>query len=224
MPDQPHGGRGRPARGKVLDAALALLREGPEALTVRRIAAELGTSTQAIYTSHGGKFGLVSEIYTEGYRRLRDELARAAAGAGDDLEARLIAIARAYRDFALANPELFQVMFCNVIPGFHPDPATLEETWQAYVVLSDAVREAVDSGIWHGDPDSIARLLWQTVHGQAQLEVAGYLGRGPEGVEQQTYALETLGAALRAGNASPQTRPPPEPGAASPAPGSAEPG
>jgi AcrR family transcriptional regulator len=191
---------GRPMRRDVLKAALELLREGPQALTVRALAAALGTSTQALYTSHGGKHGLLSEIYVEGYRRLRVRL-QEARDTETDAENRLRAIGRAYREFALDQPELFQVMFCNVIPGFRPAPETLEDTWQTFLVLADAVREAVEAGVWEGDPDQIARLLWQLVHGQSQLEVAGYLGRGPEGSEQQDFAFKALARALRPSSA-----------------------
>lgn len=194
--EQDREGPGRPMRRDVLQTALELLREGPQALTVRAIAAALGTSTQAVYTSHGGKHGLLNEIYVEGYRRLRRRLQQA-RDAETGAEGRLRAIGRAYREFAVDNPELFQMMFCNVIPGFRPAPATLEDTWQTFLVLADAVRETVEAGVWQGEPDQIARLLWQVVHGQSQLEVAGYLGRGPEGTQQQDFAFEALARALR---------------------------
>ena len=58
-------------RVALLDAAGALLHaEGPQALTTRRLADAVGTSTQAIYTLFGGKEGIVRAMYREGFDRL----------------------------------------------------------------------------------------------------------------------------------------------------------
>src|SRR5258708_36328591 len=54
-------------RVAMLDAAGALLHsEGPQALTTRRLADAVGTSTQAIYTLFGGEEGIVRAMYLEG--------------------------------------------------------------------------------------------------------------------------------------------------------------
>src|SRR5258708_30684304 len=59
-------------RVAMLDAAGALLHlEGPQALTTRRLADAVGTSTQAIYTLFGGKEGIVRAMYREGFDRLK---------------------------------------------------------------------------------------------------------------------------------------------------------
>ena len=63
-------------RVALLDAAGALLHaEGPQALTTRRLADAVGTSTQAIYTLFGGKEGIVRAMYREGFDRLEQCLA-----------------------------------------------------------------------------------------------------------------------------------------------------
>ena len=55
----------------LLTAAHRLLAEdGPEALTVRRIAGEAGMSTMNVYSRFGGKDGVIDELYADGYRRL----------------------------------------------------------------------------------------------------------------------------------------------------------
>ena len=55
----------------LLAAAHRLLAEdGPEALTVRRIAGEAGMSTMNVYSRFGGKDGVIDELYADGYRRL----------------------------------------------------------------------------------------------------------------------------------------------------------
>ena len=60
--------------------ARVLAREGPAALTTRRVADEVGASTTAVYTLFGGKGGLVREIYIEGFARLAEAFAAVERG------------------------------------------------------------------------------------------------------------------------------------------------
>src|SRR5438105_9415646 len=58
-------------RRPVLESAARLLaEEGPHGLSLRRIAAEAGGSTQLVYTLFGGKPGLADALYAEGFGRL----------------------------------------------------------------------------------------------------------------------------------------------------------
>src|SRR4051812_23804404 len=89
-------------RRQVVEAAARVLAEdGPHGLSLRRIAAEAGGSTQIVYTLFGGKPGLADALYAEGFRRLAQamvgELA-AAPNPGDP--ERLKALGRAYLAFA----------------------------------------------------------------------------------------------------------------------------
>ena len=69
-------------RRLLLDAASRLLEaEGPDALTVRRIAAAAGCSTTVLYTLFGGKAGVAEGLWREGFERLRQALEQAE---GDD--------------------------------------------------------------------------------------------------------------------------------------------
>ena len=88
-------------RRLVLDVASRLLEaEGPDALTMRRIAAEVGCSTSVLYTMFGRKSGVAEGLWLEGFERLRQALDQAE---GADPLGRLAAMARAYRANALAN-------------------------------------------------------------------------------------------------------------------------
>ena len=55
-------------RRQVVEAAARVLAEdGPHGLSLRRIAAEAGASTQIVYTLFGGKPGLADALYGEGF-------------------------------------------------------------------------------------------------------------------------------------------------------------
>ncbi|MGH7703993.1 MAG: TetR/AcrR family transcriptional regulator, partial [Gemmatimonadales bacterium] len=59
---------GEETRERLLAAAGRLVAEGgPQALGVRQVALEAGTSTRAVYTLFGSRGGLVQAIYAEGW-------------------------------------------------------------------------------------------------------------------------------------------------------------
>ena len=185
--------RGRDAlRRAVLDASTRLLvHEGLAALTLRRIAREVGCSTTVLYTLFGGKQGVVDALWLEGFARLwrQEEEALAAA----DPLARLAALGRAYRQHALANPDYYRVMFGSAVPGFRPSAESLARGRHTFQVLVDAVRACVEAGLFRPeDPELIATVLWATVHGVVSLELAGNL-RQPEAEAVFDRALRAVG-------------------------------
>jgi AcrR family transcriptional regulator len=96
----------------MLQAAEAILdRDGLGALTLRAAAREAGVSHAAPPHHFGDLSGLLSELAASGFDRFRAHLVAAAGAAGDDPQARLVALATAYIGFARAYPGLFQLMF-----------------------------------------------------------------------------------------------------------------
>lgn len=162
-------------RRLVLDAASRLLEaEGPDALTMRRIAAEVGCSTSVLYTMFGGKSGVAEGLWLEGFERLRQALERAE---GDDPLDRLAAMGRAYRANALANRAYYAVMFQRPIPGFQPSAQAYAESLRPLQLLVDAVTDCMQAGVFRAaDPAHVAGVLWAAAHGAVSLELAGYEG------------------------------------------------
>jgi AcrR family transcriptional regulator len=167
---------GREALRRVLlDAASTLLEaEGPEALTMRRIAADVGCSTTVLYGMFGGKAGVAEGLWLEGFERLRQALE--AVGGTEPLE-RLAGMGRAYRANALANRAYYSVMFQRPIPGFEPSLDAYTESLRSLQVLVDAVDDCIRVGVFRAaDPMHIAGVLWAAAHGAVSLELAGYEG------------------------------------------------
>ncbi len=166
--------RGQDAlRAYLLDAASRLLAaEGPAALTMRRIAAEVGCSTTVLYTLFGSKDGLAGGLYREGFERFRRRLE--ALPPGPDPLGRLYAISAAYRESALAEPNYYRVMFLGAIPGYVPDDAARAAGAATFTYLIDAVRDCMDAGIYRpGDPLAVAEVLVAAAHGVISFELAG---------------------------------------------------
>lgn len=154
-------------------AAKILVEEGHEALTVRRIAQESGSSTQLIYTLFGGKFGLLDGLYKEGFIRFRDFMAtnRASADCCKNLENWI----RSYRDFAIQYRPFFNVMFTRPVPEYVPPIESLEFAWKSLEQLLKAVQKAQVAGFLKGDPTLVALRLWSQSHGIVSLELIGHL-------------------------------------------------
>ncbi|MGH3948334.1 MAG: WHG domain-containing protein [Pseudonocardiaceae bacterium] len=162
-------------RSLILDTASTLLEaEGPSALTMRRISSEVGCSTTVLYTMFGGKPGIAEGLWCEGFDRLKVALAEVE---GPDPLSRLAAMGRTYRTNALANRSYYAVMFQRPIPGFEPSPEAYETSLAPLLVLTDAVADCIESGVFRpGDPAHIAGVLWAAAHGAVSLELAGYEG------------------------------------------------
>jgi AcrR family transcriptional regulator len=166
-----------PRRRAVLEAAVELLAsEGPHGLSLRRIAAAVGGSTQLIYTLFGGKQGLADALYAEGFRRLNasgcDDITASGARLGEP--ERIVEIGRAYLRFAQDEPAFFAVMFGRAIPDFVPSAATRHAAGEAtFQVLVEAAQACLDQGTLVA-PDALrlARLCWASAHGAASLLAA----------------------------------------------------
>jgi AcrR family transcriptional regulator len=163
-------------RQALVDAGGRLLaREGPQALTTRRVAQAAGTSTMAVYKLFGDKAGLVLAMFLEGYARLTE--AFAAVPRTDDPVADLISLGLAYRANARANPHLYELMFGRPIPGFTADEAAIAQTLDTYNDLVHTIERCIDAGRFAtADPHDVAVHLNGLVHGLTSIELRGSLG------------------------------------------------
>jgi len=186
-------------RVALIEAAARLLADGGiDALSIRRVAAEVGTSTMAVYTHFGSKDDLVAEVVKEAFARLHAELA--SVPPTEDPAADLVAAGVAYRRNALANAPLYRVMFgLNPLaltdPAGHQGPSDAAIGLDAFAALVHAVRRCTDHGVLVGDPAPLALGFWAAAHGAVSLELAGFLGADG----QTTFDVATgavFGAAL----------------------------
>ncbi len=163
-------------RPALIDVAARLLAyEGPKSLSTRRIAAETGTSTMAVYTHFGSMSGLVREIVHEGFVRLQGFLTQVKQT--DDPVADMALLGRAYRHAAVANANLYAVMFGGAsLAGFS---LTEEDRQHGRYTMADVVECAgrcVAAGRFAvADPELITHQMWIATHGLVTLELGDYL-------------------------------------------------
>ncbi|MFD4255658.1 MULTISPECIES: TetR/AcrR family transcriptional regulator [Amycolatopsis] len=164
-------------RLKLLDRAGELLSaDGPKALSLRKLAADVGTSTTAVYSLFGGKPELVNAVYLEGFRRFGARL-RGISRSGDPVED-FVRLGLAYRESALADPHLYSIMFTKALPGFEPGAEATRTARDSLAPLVDTVRAAISAGVFRAvAPEVIAVSAWGIVHGLVSLELNGNLPR-----------------------------------------------
>ncbi|MFF2952023.1 TetR/AcrR family transcriptional regulator [Kitasatospora sp. NPDC057965] len=100
--------------------ALELMRSGgPDAITLRAIAREMGMTANAIYGYFATRDDLVTALVADVYTALADALDAAWAASAQDAPAgRIQAWAHAFRSWALANPEGFRLIYGDPVPGY----------------------------------------------------------------------------------------------------------
>jgi AcrR family transcriptional regulator len=160
-------------------AADLLATEGPEALTVRRIAATAGCSTMGLYSRFGGKDGVVERLWLDGFTRLREAVA--AAPVTEDPLYDLEQIGVIYRRWALENATTFGIMFSRAVRDFTPSHEAKEASIRTFAIVVETVRRAQAKGHFpDAEPEDIAQVVWAMAHGSVSLEIAGMTGPYPE--------------------------------------------
>jgi len=166
---------------------------GPESLRARELAAEAGTSTQALYTLFGGMPGLFRELVREGFVRFDRHVAEVPQS--DDPVTDCFAQGMAYRAWALRHPQLYRLMFGLTggrnrvraawdVTGAGP-PSPIPEAQAAFDRLVRAVDRMKRAGrIRPVDSVAATGQIWSATHGYVLLEIAGYFGREGQGVTQ----------------------------------------
>ncbi|MFF3728136.1 TetR/AcrR family transcriptional regulator [Streptomyces erythrochromogenes] len=163
---------------------------GTSALSLNKIAKEMGLSGAALYRYFTGRDELLSELVQDASQSLVDTF-RAVAGRG---EGDLDGLAQALRAWALADPQRYFLLYGPPVPGYRGTAgltSTMSEIMGLVLSACDAVpREASRAPVvLHLDrsredlaPASalgVALVFWTRLHGVLSLELSGhFLGMG----------------------------------------------
>jgi AcrR family transcriptional regulator len=148
-------------------AEATLQKEGIEALSLRELARSAGVSHGAPRRHFADRQALLDALAERGYQRLGAGLRAALHASAPSLDARVIALARAYAGFVTSSGELLALMFA----GKHVDPdgsvhrasEAAIEPWQEVFLEAGP-----DEGIV-GDVKALGMAVFSAVHGLAVL-------------------------------------------------------
>jgi AcrR family transcriptional regulator len=150
-------------------AARLIAEEGSPGLSLRRLAAEVGTSTMAIYTHFGGMTELRQAVRREGFARLAAHLAQ--VGMTTDPVADLGLLGWRYYLNATTNPHLYRALFME-----HVDVGEQAIGLETFQSLVDGVDRCIRADRFRpADPFDLAMQLWSSSHGIVALQLAGLI-------------------------------------------------
>jgi AcrR family transcriptional regulator len=175
-------------RRRVCETAERLFAEhGPEAVSMRQLAAELGVSPMTPYRYFKDKDDILAAARTSGFDRFSQALEAAFASASDPRE-RSNAVGEAYVRFAFDHPAAYRLMFDLSQPTEAHYPDLVRASQRAWRTLGAHIGGLVDAGLIEGDPQMVGLVFWAAVHGLVVLRLAGKL---PPGAPFEAVLRET---------------------------------
>lgn len=141
MTDSPPQGIRARARAELLAevgrvARAQLAESGAAALSVRAIARELGLASSALYRYYPSRDALLTRLIIESYDALGEAVEQAEAEINRaDLRGRYAAIANGLRNWALANPHEYALLYGSPVPGYAAPEDTISPALRASRLL-----------------------------------------------------------------------------------------
>lgn len=166
-------------RTMILDAARDLFAsEGYEHVTMRRIADAIEYSPTTIYNHFEDKDDLVRALCDEDFSKLLQVL-REEEPPKDPVEW-IRRLGRAYARFGLELPNYYRFMFMTPNKGDHHEP--MLACSDSFGILKQAVARAFETGQFRrGDVNTVAQVLWSSIHGAVALLITLRPEHWPEG-------------------------------------------
>ncbi|HXX58047.1 MAG TPA: TetR/AcrR family transcriptional regulator [Thermodesulfovibrionales bacterium] len=168
-------------RDLILTAAMKLfLKEGYERITLRRIAEEIEYSPATIYLHFRDKDEILYALHEKGFEEFYKRQ-QTVLSIKDPLR-RLKRHGQVYVEFALENPEYYDLMFIMRGPA---KKIRQREEWhigrRSYEFLRENVKDCMEAGrLPGGDLDVATFSLWSHVHGIASLIIRERCAMFPE--------------------------------------------
>lgn len=194
---------------------------GAPALSLRAIARDLRITAPAIYNYFPDRDALVTALIIDAFSSFGDsQLAARDAVPTEDLVGRFKAIGLAYREWAHAHPQRYQLIFGTPIPGYeYPVEQVLPSSARSIMALFSVVESFRAAGkltmesfptvkkeyqaefdLWktqigdvHPLSHFVAMIIWSRVHGIVSLEIQRNLPPfGKKGDELYRFELESI--------------------------------
>jgi AcrR family transcriptional regulator len=133
---------------EILKAARGYLAtDGAPALSLRAIARDLGMASSALYRYFSSRDELLTRLIIDAYDSLGAAAeAREAAVDRDDLAARFAAVCAAVRDWALAHPNEYALIYGSPVPGYVAPADTVRPASRVTALLLRIIAAAALAG------------------------------------------------------------------------------
>ena len=117
-------------------------------LSLRAVAREMGMVSSALYRYFASRDELLTALIIDAYAELADAVEAADTSITDraDLTGRWLAICHAVRDWALARPAEYALLFGSPVPGYAAPPDTTTQAMRTPAALIGVVVDGVRTG------------------------------------------------------------------------------
>jgi AcrR family transcriptional regulator len=185
-------------RARICSAAAKLfVDEGPAAVTMRRLATELGCGTMTLYRYYDNKEEIITAVRTRGMHQMAETLENALDTPGDG-RTRSRNVRDAYIDFVRRDAATYRLMF-EYPETNRDDPAYREAHARMWRCISADTKVMIDEGTIEADAPILGHQIWAALHGAVMLEIAGLL---PEGFDAASLHTRTFAALMESAHPS----------------------
>jgi AcrR family transcriptional regulator len=124
-----------------------LATEGAAGLSLRAVAREMGMVSSAIYRYFPSRDDLLTALIIDGYNAIGAAVEKAeAACSRDDYPGRWLAGCQAVRDWALAHPHEYALVYGSPVPGYRAPEETIGPASRAAAAFGTIVSDAYRAG------------------------------------------------------------------------------
>jgi AcrR family transcriptional regulator len=179
-----------------------LAREGSAALSLRAVAREVGMVSSAVYRYFPSRDDLLTALIVDAYDAVGAAAEAADPGPRARVATRWLAITRAVRAWAHANPQEYALIYGSPVPGYLAPETTIDPATRVSAALLGIIRDGVETGeitaddsvlipralrrdlagirtlVAEGVPDEVltrALFVWAEMFGAISLELFGHL-------------------------------------------------
>jgi AcrR family transcriptional regulator len=124
-----------------------LATDGAAGLSLRAIAREMGMVSSAIHRYFPTKDALLTALIMDGYNAVGEAVERAEAACDrSDFTGRWLAVCRAVRDWALAHPHEYALLYGSPVPGYAAPQDTVGPAIRDTAVMGAVISQAHHAG------------------------------------------------------------------------------
>ncbi|MBW4890153.1 TetR/AcrR family transcriptional regulator [Mucilaginibacter sp. HMF5004] len=159
----------------ILNSARKLfVQNGVEQTTIRSIAKNIDYSVGTVYLYFKDKNAILNELHSLGFAQLGEQF-KVLANVEKPME-RLMAMGRLYINFAMENPDMYELMFTLKAPMAVLNESKKEE-WDegksAFGVLKTTVEQCINQHHFEGHKaEPLTFMIWGLVHGMCSLQIS----------------------------------------------------
>ena len=172
--------------------------EGAQRLSLRAVARELGMVSSAVYRYFPSRDSLLTALIIDAYDALGAAVESADSGQPrSDLRGRWRAICHSVRDWAVARPHEYALIYGSPVPGYQAPEETAPPASRVALALVAIIHDAAEAGGLRGPfvVDMSPKLSRSAAAEAARLEAIGFNGVADDAIIRSVAAwMQLFGA------------------------------